>query len=581
MHQLNGQHHKKSLAPPFIVASAAKVILAVSFLILLATSAMAAQITLAWDANEPTPDGYRLYQRSAGESFDYDQPVWTGSTTTAPIDDLTEGLTYYFVVRAYVGSDESGDSNEVEYTPPVEDQSPVNQAPSANAGSNQTALSEAMVTLNGTGSDPDGDTLSYAWVQTSGPAVSLSNATGSACTFTAPTLFTGSAVLTFTLTVTDPSGAQDSDQCRITVEAPAPVNQAPVANAGSDRTVQSEDRVTLNGTGSSDPDGDSLSYSWVQTSGPTVALSDATRSWFSFYAPTVSSNSAVLVFTLTVTDPSGAQDSDQCRITVEAPAPVNQAPVANAGSDRTVHSEDRVTLNGTGADPDGDSLSYSWVQSSGPAVVLSTVSQSSFSFSAPTVSSGSAVLVFTLTVTDPSGAQDSDQCRITVEAPAPVNQAPVANAGGDQTVPSEALVTLNGTGSSDPDGDTLSYSWIQTSGPAVVLSTMSQSSFSFSAPTVSSDSAVLVFTLTVMDPSGSQCSDQCRITVEAPAPVNQTPVANAGPNQTVDGQGQITLDGSGSYDPEGPVLDLPVASDQRPYGCSFPAGQSSNHLYLL
>ncbi len=79
----------------------------------------AAQVTLQWDANDPSPAGYRLYQRTSGQSYDYNSPVWSGTLTTAALDGLLEGTTYYYVVRAYSGSDESGDSNEVQFTPVV------------------------------------------------------------------------------------------------------------------------------------------------------------------------------------------------------------------------------------------------------------------------------------------------------------------------------------------------------------------------------------------------------------------------------------------------------------------------------
>jgi hypothetical protein len=80
---------------------------------------IAGQATIAWDANSPTPDGYRIFKRIAGTAYNYEAPDWEGNGTTCTITELTPGRTYYFVARAYVGTDESGDSNEVEYTIPT------------------------------------------------------------------------------------------------------------------------------------------------------------------------------------------------------------------------------------------------------------------------------------------------------------------------------------------------------------------------------------------------------------------------------------------------------------------------------
>jgi len=91
------------------------------FILLLAiyTPSQAAQVVLQWDANNPTPQGYRIFQRSENGQYNYLQPVWTGTATTTTIENLFEGVPYYFVARAFVGSDESGDSNEVMFIAPV------------------------------------------------------------------------------------------------------------------------------------------------------------------------------------------------------------------------------------------------------------------------------------------------------------------------------------------------------------------------------------------------------------------------------------------------------------------------------
>ena len=92
-------------------------------------------------------------------------------------------------------------------------------------------------------------------------------------TFTAPAA--GNAV-TFSLVVRDASLSSSPDVVTITVPAAPPANRAPVADAGPDQNVSTGATVHAHRRGSSDPDGDALTYSWAQTSGPAVTLSSTT-----------------------------------------------------------------------------------------------------------------------------------------------------------------------------------------------------------------------------------------------------------------------------------------------------------------
>lgn len=94
----------------------------------------------------------------------------------------------------------------------------------------------------------------------------------------------------------------------------------------------------------------------------------------------------------------------------------------------------------------------------------------------------------------------------------PSNLAPVANAGTDQSVDEGALVTLNGTASTDADGDSITYSWTQTAGPAVTLSNPNAASPTFTAPTITSD-ATLTFELTVSDGASTSAPDTVNVSV--------------------------------------------------------------------
>ena len=117
----------------------------------------------------------------------------------------------------------------------------------------------------------------------------------------------------------------DDDEFEAQPAQAEPENATPVADAGSAQTVDAGDAVSLDGSGSSDPDGDALTYAWTQTSGPTVTLSGASSATPSFTAP---SADATLVFSLTVNDGTDDSAADTVAITVVVPDPQRDALVA-------------------------------------------------------------------------------------------------------------------------------------------------------------------------------------------------------------------------------------------------------------
>ena len=95
-------------------------------LIILACSsaAHALQVTLGWEVPVTgPPDGYRVFSRLEGQSYDYGEPVWEDSATICTLSDLQD-TTSHFVVRAYNSYGESDDSNAVTYEPSPSPPSP-------------------------------------------------------------------------------------------------------------------------------------------------------------------------------------------------------------------------------------------------------------------------------------------------------------------------------------------------------------------------------------------------------------------------------------------------------------------------
>ena len=263
-----------------------------------------------------------------------------------------------------------------------------NNQPEANAGRDQEVMETEQVTLYGSGSDPDGDRLTYHWSQRSGPSVELLQGAGGQNHFVAPRVDERTP-LQFRLVVDDGNGGEDSDEVQITVQD----NRPPELDRLLPQTVGSGETVTLVAS-AEDPEGDALSYLWSQRHGPRVSLSTTQGPRLSFTAPD-DGEDAELVFEVVVTDTYEGHDEGEVRVTVEG----NEPPVVEPLEDQEVVSGQTVKLEATAYDPDGDELTYAWQQDSGPAVRLEPSDQSELSFEAPTVEQKSE-LVLTLGVND-------------------------------------------------------------------------------------------------------------------------------------------------------------------------------------
>ena len=133
------------------------------------------------------------------------------------------------------------------------------------------------------------------------------------------------------------------------------------------------------------------------------------------------------------------------------------------------------------------------------------------------------------------------------------NQAPVANAGPDQTksvpVGDQVNVTLNGTGSTDPDGTITNYYW------SWLVNGQSRNATG-ATPMIALPEGQFTVQLVVHDGQIYSQADTVVITITQG---NQAPVANAGPDQTkaltTGFQTTVNLNGTGSYDPDGTITN--------------------------
>lgn len=171
-------------------------------------------------------------------------------------------------------------------------------------------------------------------------------------------------------------------------------------------------------------------------------------------------------------------------------------PVADAGSDQNLNdadnnTEETVTLDASASyDPDGSIVTYEWKEGE---TVLGNTEVMTYDFTVGTHT-------VTLTVTDNENLTNTDETIITVEP----NQAPIADAGLDQTVSVNEIVTLDGSGSSDLGGTIVSYEWIFDDGTTATGLTVNRTY---------STAGIYTVTLTVTDNGGATGSDTTLVMV--------------------------------------------------------------------
>lgn len=278
------------------------------------------------------------------------------------------------------------------------------------------------------------------------------------------------------------------------------VSYRPVAIAGANIRINEGLTVTLDGSASYDDDNNPLTFSWISPAG--IKLNDSTLKKPQFVAPQVNANTNY-IFTLIVND--GTSDSDPSNVTVTV-LQINKPPVANAGADRSYTEGSTVSLDGGSSyDQDGEAVSFQWTSLDG--IILFDSKSVTPSFIAPQVNSDTKYR-FRLIVFDGVAYSQADTVSITSLQ---VNKKPVAFAGSDVTVNEGVKVFLDGSLSSDPDGNAITYLWTAPSN--VTLSSRTISKPTFTAPPVHRDST-LTISLVVNDGLLNSETDNVIITIK-------------------------------------------------------------------
>jgi sugar lactone lactonase YvrE len=212
----------------------------------------------------------------------------------------------------------------VEIGPPPTTQMQANAGQmQANAGQTKTVNAGETVTLDGGNSQPNDGSLQYSWSQVGGDRrVDLQDSNSQQARFEAPSV-TEDSTYEFELSVMGTNNQVARDRVSVNVVANQQdqnQNQNPQADAGGNKDVTESNSVQLDGSGSSDNEGDIQSYDW-QSNGcdnnqPDGDINNSDNAVATFVAPQIDSTSSVCTVELTVTDSQSATDKDSVEITV-------------------------------------------------------------------------------------------------------------------------------------------------------------------------------------------------------------------------------------------------------------------------
>lgn len=285
----------------------------------------------------------------------------------------------------------------------------VAQPPVANAGADLiVTLPVSTITLNGGRSAAySGSIVAYSWSKIAGPAQGMI-ASAAAATSSVSGLVEGS--YSFLLKVTDSNNLTATDTVLVTVKPEPVVVTPPVANAGADQAITLPvNSITLDGSSSSAPNDNIVSYKWTKTFGAAATITNAAAA----QTTVTGLEQGNYTFTLTVTNSKQMSTSTSVNVIV---AGVAGTPISVAGVNQTIAlPANSVTVNGSASKATaGRIISYTWTKVSGGAATITNNGSAITSITG--LSAG--VYEFSLKVTADNGKRSTSIVTITVNGAA-------------------------------------------------------------------------------------------------------------------------------------------------------------------
>jgi PKD repeat protein len=384
----------------------------------------------------------------------------------------------------------------------------INASPIADAGPDLTVAPGEEFVLSGRGSvDPDGTVSSYVWEFPDG---STARGVRASHTIADPGLHRVRLMV-----LDDFRGGASDDQSEVLIT----VNAPPVAVAGADLLIAPGETHSFDAGQSYDPDGRLVSYRWqFDDLGMPLESARVERAWVT---------PGVWSVQLLVTDDSGVTNGIG---TDDLTIRVNHPPQAKAGA--AIDTDWLyVQFDGSSStDADGDALIYRWDFGDGSAAA--------FGEKVTHVYAKSGIFPVTLRVDDGTGLSNARSTDATVVT---VNARPVADAGDNRDVCSGEPILFDGSGSVDPDGGLLLYSWDFGDGSGSDL---------INPTKIYERPGGYPVTLSIQNETGSSHGSGIdRIA----ALVREGPIADAGQDMTVCTNQKVRFDGTGSTDADGAV----------------------------